>query len=114
MAISGKHIKIARFVQTEEFIVALDVDAVIPDEDPSEPCFEPAAVQFLLKRSRTPKAGDTKMAGATRPRLSPRQCRVKDRAGGNGWPDEKSYHRRFSTSQDVWRITAQENAMITP
>ena len=25
----------------------VEVDAIIPDEDPSEPCFEPEAVQWM-------------------------------------------------------------------
>jgi hypothetical protein len=47
MAIPGKHVTRTRFVHTDRFVVAVDVDAVIPDEDPSEPCFEPPTVEFL-------------------------------------------------------------------
>ena len=45
--ISGKRIKRTRFIQTDRFVVAVNVEAVIPDEDPSEPCFEPDTVELL-------------------------------------------------------------------
>ncbi len=58
MMIPGKRVKRTRFVQTDRFIVALDVDAVIPDEDPSEPCFEPATVELLKEVESRAKRGD--------------------------------------------------------
>ncbi len=58
MSIQGTHIKQTRFVQTDQFIVAVEVDAVIPDEDPSEPCFEPPAVALLKEVEQHAKLGD--------------------------------------------------------
>ena len=58
MSIPGIHVKQTRLVQTEQFIVALEVDAIIPDEDHSEPCFEPPAVEFLKEVERHAKLGD--------------------------------------------------------
>jgi hypothetical protein len=35
----------------------VEVDAVIPDEDPSEPCFEPKAVTFMDELQRLANEG---------------------------------------------------------
>jgi len=47
MKIQGKRVKRTRLVRTDDFVVAVDVEAVIPLDDPSEPCFEPETVKFL-------------------------------------------------------------------
>jgi len=47
MEIQGKRVKRTRLVRTDDFVVAVDVEAVIPLDDPSEPCFEPETVKFL-------------------------------------------------------------------
>ena len=47
MRIPGKRIKKTRFFQTEILVVAVEVEMVYPDEDPSEPCYESETVQFL-------------------------------------------------------------------
>ncbi|HVX84027.1 MAG TPA: hypothetical protein VH253_04350 [Phycisphaerae bacterium] len=39
-------------------MVAVDVDAVIPDEDPTEACFEPETVQFLKDVETHARHGD--------------------------------------------------------
>ncbi|MDA1052803.1 MAG: hypothetical protein O3C40_20305 [Planctomycetota bacterium] len=36
-----------RLIQTEKYVVAVDVEMVIPADDPSEPCYEAEAVKFL-------------------------------------------------------------------
>lgn len=58
MIIPGKRVKRTRFVQTDQFVVAVDVDALIPDEDPSEPCFEPAVVELLRQVQEHAQHGD--------------------------------------------------------
>ena len=58
--IPGKRVKRTRFVQTDRFVVAVDVEAVIPDEDPSEPCFEPETVKLLRDVESHAKRGDRK------------------------------------------------------
>jgi hypothetical protein len=45
-------------VRTDRFVVAVDVEAVIPDADPSEPCFEPDVVAFLRQVEAYAKRGD--------------------------------------------------------
>jgi hypothetical protein len=47
MKIPGQRIKRTRLIQTSKYVVAVEVEMVIPADDPSEPCYEPATVQFL-------------------------------------------------------------------
>lgn len=47
MRIPGERVKRTRLIQTESYVVAVEVDLVIPAEDPSEPCYEAETVQFL-------------------------------------------------------------------
>jgi hypothetical protein len=47
MRIPGKRIKRTRLVQTEKYVVAVEVELVIPEDDPSEPCYEAETVQLL-------------------------------------------------------------------
>ena len=47
MRISGERIKRTRLIQTERYVVAVDVEMVIPSDNPSEPCYEAETVKFL-------------------------------------------------------------------
>ncbi len=47
MRIEGKRIKRLRWVHTERYVIAVEVEAVLPIDDPSEPCYESEAVQLL-------------------------------------------------------------------
>ena len=47
MRIPGERIKRTRLIQTERYVVAVDVEMVIPADDPSEPCYEAETVKFL-------------------------------------------------------------------
>ena len=47
MRIQGQRIKKMRFIQTDHYVVAVEVEMVIPTDDPSEPCYEPETVEFL-------------------------------------------------------------------
>jgi hypothetical protein len=47
MHIAGERIKRTRLIQTERYVVAVDVEMVIPADDPSEPCYEAETVKFL-------------------------------------------------------------------
>ena len=47
MRVSGERIKKTRFVQTDQYIIAVEVEMVIPEDDPSEPCYEAETVRFL-------------------------------------------------------------------
>ena len=47
MQVPGKRIKRTRLIQSEKYVVAVEVEMVIPVDDPSEPCYESETVQLL-------------------------------------------------------------------
>lgn len=47
MQLPGKRVRRTRLVRTERYVVAVEVEAVIPDADPTEPCYEPETVELL-------------------------------------------------------------------
>ena len=47
MRIPGKRISRTRLIQTEKYVVAVEVEMVVPVGDPSEPCYESETVQLL-------------------------------------------------------------------
>jgi hypothetical protein len=47
MRIAGQRVKRTRLVQTDRLIVAVEVEMVIPESDPSEPCLESETVELL-------------------------------------------------------------------
>ena len=47
MRIPGQRIKRTRLVQTDKFVVAVEVEMVVPADDPSEPCYESETIQLL-------------------------------------------------------------------
>jgi hypothetical protein len=47
MAIKGKRIKVPRWIHAGPCVVRVEVEAVIPESDPSEPCLEPDVVRWL-------------------------------------------------------------------
>jgi hypothetical protein len=58
MRIAGKRVRRTRLVRTDRYIVAVEVDAVIPDADPSEPCFESETVELLRQVEAHAERGD--------------------------------------------------------
>jgi len=58
MRIEGDRIKRTRLIQSEKFIVALEVEMVIPPDDPSEPCYESETVQLLKEVKERADRGD--------------------------------------------------------
>ena len=58
MRIPGERIKRTRLIQTDKFVVAVDVEMVIPIDDPSEPCYESETVQFLRDVKDRAEQGD--------------------------------------------------------
>jgi len=59
MKIPGKRVKIPRWVHTDDYVVRVEVEAVIPDADPSEPCLEAETMQWLCEIRRHADEGDT-------------------------------------------------------
>lgn len=58
MHIPGKRVRRTRLVRTDRYVVAVEVEAVIPDADPSEPCYEPDTVELLREVESHAEQGD--------------------------------------------------------
>jgi hypothetical protein len=58
MRIPGRRIKRQRLIQTEKYVVAVDVEMVIPPDDPSEPCYEAETINFLRQVKEHAERGD--------------------------------------------------------
>jgi hypothetical protein len=58
MRIPGKRVPRTRLVRTDNFVVAVNVEAVIPEDDPTEPCYESETVQLLHDVENHAKQGD--------------------------------------------------------
>ncbi len=58
MRIPGKRVLRTRLVRTRNFVVAVDVEAVIPEDDASEPCYEAETVQLLREVEKRAEQGD--------------------------------------------------------
>lgn len=58
MRIPGKRVRRTRLVRTSKYVVAVDVEAVFPEDDPREPCFEAETVQLLRKVEEHAQRGD--------------------------------------------------------
>lgn len=58
MPIKGKRVIRTRFVQTDRYVVAVDVSMIVSSEDPSEPCLDPAGVELLREVQQQAEAGD--------------------------------------------------------
>jgi hypothetical protein len=58
MRIPGDRVKRIRLIQTERYVVAVEVEMVIPADDPSEPCYEAETVQLLREVRERAERGD--------------------------------------------------------
>ena len=58
MRIPGKRIKRTRLIQSEKYVIAVEVEMVIPVDDPSEPCYEAETVQLLREVKERADQGD--------------------------------------------------------
>ena len=58
MRIPGQRIKRIRLIQTEKYVVAVEVEMVIPLDDPSEPCYESDTIQLLRDIKEHAERGD--------------------------------------------------------
>jgi len=58
MQIPGERIRRTRLVQTEQFVVAIEVELVVPTDDPTEPCYVPEMVQLLKEVREQAERGD--------------------------------------------------------
>jgi hypothetical protein len=58
MRLTGERIKRTRLIQIERYVVAVEVEMVIPADDPSEPCYESETVQFLKEVQQRAERGE--------------------------------------------------------
>lgn len=58
MRIPGERIKRTRLIHTDKFVIAVEVEMVIPVDDPSEPCYESETVQLLREIKEHAEQGD--------------------------------------------------------
>jgi hypothetical protein len=58
MQIAGKRTNRTRWIRTARYVVAVEVELVIPDEDPSEPCYEAETVKWLKEVEEHAERGD--------------------------------------------------------
>ena len=58
MRIPGERIKRTRLIQAEKYVVAVEVEMVIPADDPSEPCYESETVRLLKEIKDHADQGD--------------------------------------------------------
>ena len=47
MQILGQRIKRTRLIQTNKYVIAVEVEMVIPPDDTGEPCYESETVELL-------------------------------------------------------------------
>ncbi len=58
MRIQGKRLKRTRLIRGGRFVVAVEVEMVIPPDDPSEPCYEAETIQLLREVAEHAARGD--------------------------------------------------------
>lgn len=58
MRIAGERIKRTRLIQTDQYVVAIEVEMIIPPDDPTEPCYEAETVQLLREAKERAERGD--------------------------------------------------------
>lgn len=58
MRIPGERIKRTKLIQTDKYVVAVEVEMVVPVDDPTEPCYESETVQFLREVKEYADRGD--------------------------------------------------------
>ncbi len=58
MRISGERIKKTRFIQTNRYVIAVEVEMVRPVDDPTEPCYESETVRFLREVKERAERGE--------------------------------------------------------
>ena len=58
MKIAGERVKRTRLFQTARYVVAVEVEAVIPTDDASEPCYETETVVLLQQVRDHAERGD--------------------------------------------------------
>lgn len=58
MRIPSQRTKRTRLVQSDRYVVAVEVEMVVPIDDPSEPCYKAETINFLREVKERADAGD--------------------------------------------------------
>src|SRR4051794_37343082 len=58
MNVTGTRLKRTRYIHSDRYVVAVEVEIVVPDDDPAEPCYEPHTVRFLKEVKERADAND--------------------------------------------------------
>ena len=58
MRIPGERVKRTRLIQSDQYVVAVEVEMVIPVDDPSEPCYEAETIRHLQEVKERADRGD--------------------------------------------------------
>jgi hypothetical protein len=58
MRIPGPRVKRQRLIHTDKYVVAVEVELVIPPDDPGEPCYEAETVELLRQVKQHAEQGD--------------------------------------------------------
>ena len=58
MRIPGQRTRRTRLVQSERYVVAVEVEMVLPIDDPSEPCYEAETINLLREIKERAEVGD--------------------------------------------------------
>ncbi len=58
MQIPGERIKTTRWIHSDRYVVAVEVEMAIPPDDPSEPCFESDVIRLLKEVEEHAQEGD--------------------------------------------------------
>ena len=61
--IKGQQVKVPQWIEGRSragsFVARIEADAIIPDADPTEPCFDPSTMRMLEEAQKLADAGDT-------------------------------------------------------
>jgi len=58
MRIPGQRVKRTRLVQSDKYVVAVEVELVVPVDDPGEPCYESETIRYLQEVKERADRGD--------------------------------------------------------
>lgn len=58
MRIPGERIKTTRLIRGGRYVVAVEVEMVIPPDDPTEPCYESETVELVREVAERAARGD--------------------------------------------------------
>ncbi len=57
-SIPGKRVRVVKWIHGRLCVARVEVDAIVPDADPSEPCLEPATLRWLDELQSLADKGD--------------------------------------------------------